>query len=85
MLSREEIAILRRQLANVIADELTCANIDWESFDQLTEPRLRIQAQFQNRLSEDENAQWQQQQPLPGLVISVCSQTKRTQAPLVEC
>jgi hypothetical protein len=84
MLSQEEIATLRQRLANAIADKLTCANIDWESFDRFTEPWLRIEAHFQNRLSEDENAQ-RREQLLPGLIISVCSQTKRTTVPLVEC
>ncbi|KAI1814950.1 hypothetical protein GGS20DRAFT_576512 [Poronia punctata] len=69
MLSSDEIATLRRQLANVIADELTDANIDWACFAQLNEPRLHIEAQIQARLSDDGNAR-QKHGPLPGLVIS---------------
>jgi hypothetical protein len=71
MLSEEQVTALHQRVANVIADELTQANIDWASFGELTEPSLSlyIQAKLQDQSKGDSDVQ---QQPLPGLTISVC-------------
>ncbi|TGJ80468.1 hypothetical protein E0Z10_g8294 [Xylaria hypoxylon] len=67
MLSEEQITALRQKVASVIADELTRANIDWASFDQLAEPSVCIKAEFQDRSVDDSSVE---QRPLPGLTIS---------------
>ncbi|KAI1825582.1 hypothetical protein F4861DRAFT_182845 [Xylaria intraflava] len=67
MLLEEHITALRQQVANAIADELTRANIDWVSLNQLIEPTVSIKAEFQGR-SIDEP--YTKQRPRPGLSIS---------------
>ncbi|KAI1308845.1 hypothetical protein F5Y03DRAFT_83786 [Xylaria venustula] len=67
MLSEEQAAVLRQQVANAIAHELTRANIDWAAFDQLSEPSLRIEAEFQDRSIDPSTVG---RRPLSGLTIS---------------
>ncbi|KAI1330108.1 hypothetical protein F5Y16DRAFT_364086 [Xylariaceae sp. FL0255] len=67
MLSAEQITTLREQVANVIANQLIKTHVDWVSVQQLANPTLCIEAQFQDRLSGEERVQ-----PLvnPGLRVS---------------
>ncbi|KAI0525610.1 hypothetical protein F5B22DRAFT_633684 [Xylaria bambusicola] len=66
MLSEEQTAVLRQQVANAIADQLTRANIDWASFDQLSEPSVHIEAEFQEKSA----ASSAERRPLSRLSIS---------------
>ncbi|KAK5627123.1 hypothetical protein RRF57_002838 [Xylaria bambusicola] len=66
MLSEEETVVLRQQVANAIADQLTRANIDWASLDQFSEPSVHIEAEFRERLG----ASSAERRPLSGLSIS---------------
>ncbi|KAJ3563085.1 hypothetical protein NPX13_g8322 [Xylaria arbuscula] len=67
MLSEEQTSKLRQHVANAIADQLTWANVDWVLFDQLSEPSVRIEAEFRDRSAE---ASSPERRPLPGLTIS---------------
>ncbi|KAI0403971.1 hypothetical protein F4802DRAFT_268640 [Xylaria palmicola] len=67
MLSEEQIVALRQQVANAIADELIRANVDWAAFDQLSEPRVCIEAEFQDRLVDSPSAE---RRPPAGFTIS---------------
>ena len=68
MLSEEQTSKLRHQVANAIADQLTRANIDWASFDQLSEPSVHIEAEFRDRSADVSSPE---RQLLPGFTISV--------------
>ncbi|KAI1438321.1 hypothetical protein GGR50DRAFT_488487 [Xylaria sp. CBS 124048] len=69
MLSEDQITALRQQVATAIADELTRADINWASLDQLIKPIVSIEAQFQDQSTDDESHA-KRQSSLPGLTIS---------------
>ncbi|KAI2643394.1 hypothetical protein GGS21DRAFT_13096 [Xylaria nigripes] len=67
MLSDEQITALRQQVANAIVDELARANVDWASLDQLVDPSVCIEAEFQGRFVDEANTK---HAPLPAFTIS---------------